>query len=348
VKIGSQIRPALRPAPGAAPKSASAVGVDQCQRSDVRLALIDKLLRPMPERVAQEVQAALLCFNEVALQDLLAHGVKFGMGQASQQMGGDYNPWSRGIQISEPVHSRDWKHLRTYVLHEAAHALDHRQGRAQMNPLQRLVTPAWDELASKADPHLGQLYAGHIRRSSVDLGYQLGQQKDLPKEVQLPCRNYKIRLEGRSPQRLMLEEVEPLESLLASAGPSLTPATIGMGLGVALAPVMPFVGLPLMLVSLPHVISCWKGVREEFQLGSFQEGPVKSERSRWQVELGEQAPQPSLVSPYATLSRKKHEYFAEAMADFLHSPKMRQRLQERDPAMYEHCLARGWHQGATA
>ena len=340
--------PTPSPVASKLPSQAVESASDSCQLSDPRWNLIQKMLGSMPEAVRHEVQEALLSFNQEALEGLHTQGVRFSMGNPSQYIGGNYNPWTRHIKLSEPTNSEGWKHLRSYVLHESVHALDHRDGRRQMGPLKRLLTPAWDEFASGHDPKLGQMYSGYVKRSMVDLSYQISQRSQPSKEIDFHCRTYRVKIEGNSPQRLLMEESEPLETLLSAAGPSLTPAVIGAGLGLGLtAAGLPLVGLPLLALGLPHLYSCAKGIQRDTQLGSFSEGPLVSQRSGWQMDLPQEAPKPSMITSYATLTRKPHEYLAEAMADFLHSPELRQKLLERDPEMYQYCLAKGWHQGAT-
>lgn len=314
------------------------------------MGLISQLIDPnMPAKLAQEAREALLCLNQQALQTLSKGGVRFFAGAPDSHKGGDYNPWTRKIQLTRPSKAEDLQHLQAYVLHEATHALDHIEGRHNLGAVERALTPAWDEFASRRDPKLAQLYQQYVQRSSADLAWHLGQRaqrEEQPFEVQLPCRNYKVQLQGNAPQRLLMEDTQPMESLLASAGPSLTPAALGtsMGLVFTLAG-LPLVGLPLLAAGLANAATCVRWIGEEQRLGDFESQGLVSESTRLQADLPLDKPKESMVTVYATTSRKVHEYFAEGMAEFLRSPDSRQRLLERDPELYAHCQSKGWHSG---
>lgn len=356
VKIASQtpvvaLSSGARPAQAAPPKTAAPV--ESLDVSDPRAALIERLLhKDMPPALAGETRAALLAFGTQALERLLGAGVRFQVGQPHAEKGGDYNPWTRRITLVQPSDESGWKHFRTYVLHEAVHALDHQQGRAELGRLKRALTPAWDEFASRRDDRLSQLHFDATQRSTVDLAWKLKDQMGKASEkgpLRLPCRTYQVRLESNAPQVLVMEEVEPLESLLGSAGPSLTPALLGTSVGLLLSCVgLPLIGGPLLAVGLANAVTVGRWVGEERRLGSFENSElgVSSERTRTEVDLSKPRPAPSMISPYATLARKSHEYFAEGMADFLSGGELRQALAERDPQLYDYCLEKSWHQGA--
>lgn len=326
---------------------------DGLEVSDPRPALIERLLhKDLPPALAGETRTALLAFGAQALENLLAAGVRFQGGQPHAEKGGDYNPWTRRITLVQPGDENGWKHFRSYVLHEAVHALDHQQGKAKLGRLKGAVTPAWDEFASRRDDRLSRLHREATQRSTVDLAWKLKDQMGEASQtgpLRLPCRTYQVGHKSHAPQVVVMEDVEPLESLLASAGPSLTPALLGTSVGLLLSCVgLPLIGGPLLAVGLANALTVGRWMSEERRLGTFDnpELGVSSQRTRTEVDLSKPRPAPSMISPYATLARKSHEYFAEGMADFLSGGELRQALAERDPQLYDYCLEKGWHADA--
>src|SRR5690606_7410948 len=96
-----------KPAESAPGLPEDAVGI-----RDSRMGLISQLIdSDMPGRLAQEAREALLCLNEQALQTLSKGRVRFLAGPPHSQKGGDYNPWTRKIQLTRPSKAEDLQHL---------------------------------------------------------------------------------------------------------------------------------------------------------------------------------------------------------------------------------------------
>lgn len=305
------------------------------------------MLINLPPQVADRAREALACIKP-ELQTRLANfggtirHSPFGNGEL------EYDLSRRDIGIVQ----YDESNFKRQLLHELTHMLDQEEGRKGMSALQIALTAPTDQLASRKDPKLLELYRGYLARSSVDYAQMLADKLQAANRkggTLCPLeREYQVRLE-QGPPRIIMEETTPAVGLLACSLSALraTVATEGVGLLVACT-ISPWAGLPIMLFgALRYGRSAYKAVAQELDLARFQaqvgEARVSSRVGRWEVQLPATPQAPALLTDYATLTRRPEEYFAESMSHFLAGGELRAQLQRVDPAMYDYCAAKGWH-----
>lgn len=298
----------------------------------------------LPADVREVAHGALSKFNEQTLRDFVQDGVKVHMRRpdpGNDRIGGTQNPLSKAVEVWLDPSNFNPEHVEAYLIHELVHSADRIRGRRAMGPLKKLATTFQDQYESRQDDRVRDMQHDYTRRSLPGLARQVADfaarnPDKLDRNLVMADRDYKVRMDA--PDRLVMTEQNRFVSKYKAAGPSLGIGLMTSAIGASLCLLSPLVGLPIVAFGAKHLVSAGRALKDDAALDGYSEPGITVKGGEFQLQVPDTVTiERSTTTPYATLSMRPEEYFAESMTEYLRSESSRHNLALRDPNMHQYC-----------